>query len=145
MDMGLCWLWMWFCLNFSFDFDQFLLIVLYASVAHKKIILANFLDAIYSHFAHSSAAGCEMHRVIARDTVEESFAFADGAFAGFAVAFTTDTGHFYYLLRFRSSGVPPFSRIDCIGGGNKILQLSVSDAIPILRGASGFTKSKRWR
>ena len=74
--------------------------------------------------------------------MEDSFAVDDGAFAGFALAFTTNTGHFDYLLRFRYFGKPPDSRIDSFGGGNKILQLSVADAIPTLRGASGFMKQK---
>ena len=74
-----------------------------------------------------------------------SFAVANGAFAGFAVAFTTATGHFDYLLRFRYSGEPLDSRIDSFGGGNKILQLLASEAIPMIRGASGFTKRKRRR
>ena len=79
-----------------------------------------------------------MHQVTAKDTVEDSFVVADVAFAGFAVAFATDTGHFYYLLRFRYSGEPRESRIDSFCGGNKILKQTVSDAIPIVRGASGF-------
>ena len=99
-DMGLCWVLWWFCVNFSFNLGHFLfdffytsgdclcicpfscacnlvehtiaLIVLYAGVAHKENILANILDAIYSLFAHSSAAGCVIHRVTTRDTVKTS-------------------------------------------------------------------------
>ena len=121
--MGLCWLLWWFCLNFSFILGQFLfeffytpgdcfiicpfsgicdlvehaiaLIVLYASIAHKENVLANFLDAICSLFAHSSAAGCEMHLVTAKDTLKGSFEVADWAFASFAVAFTTNMGKLF--------------------------------------------------
>ena len=108
-----------------------------------ETVLANFLDAIYNLFAPSSATRCELQRVTTKDTVEDSFAVPNGAFAGFAVAFTTATGHSDYLLRFRYSGEPLDSRIDSFGGGNKNLQLLASEAIPMIRGASGFRKKKK--